>query len=227
MDPPLAQPPPAVYRPQSTQDLEPQKEKITNFYQLMDTVEIVEEEPFAPFDVDAPLDQASIAESRQIFHRPQSTQDLENQNEKITHLYELEDTTEIVEEELFEPSAVDAPLYQAPFAESQRIFPRPQWTQDWESQIAQFSGCYEFNEPKTTTKLVEEQLFGTFAINPPLVQVPDAVSQQSFCRPQSAQNCEYQQPKITDRYESNELNEFLKIAEEELLTSFAMNSPLV
>lgn len=280
MDPPPNQPPLAVSRPQSAQDLESQKEKTTDFYQLEDpmdiveeelfepfvvdeplnhapfaesqqifprpqltqdwqnqskgitdvyelkeTMEIVEEEPFATFAVNVPLDQASFTESHQTFRHPQSTQDWGNQNKRITDLYELMDTMEMMEEELFEPSAVDAPLYQAPFAESQHIFPRPQSTQDWENRIAQFSGFYEFNELMTSAEIVEEQAFGTFAIDPPLVQVSHAVPRQSFYRPSSAQDWEYQQPKITDRYESNELNDFSKIAEEELLASFAMNPP--
>lgn len=111
------------------------------------------------------------------------------------------------------PSAMDPPPVPAPVTVPRSIIHRPESVQDWGNQKA--NNLPKSNELNDTRKITEEELSVPFAMSPPPVSAPLAVSHPIIHRPQSFQDWENQKARITNLYLSNELKDTMKIMEEQ------------
>lgn len=169
-----------------------------------------------PYAMDPPPVPAPVTVPRSIIHRPESVQDWGDQKaNNLPESNELNDTTKISDQELYALLDMKAPLNQAPLATPQQIFHGPQSAQDWENQMAKIPDRYESNELNDTRKTTEEELSVPFAMSPPPVPAPPAVSHPIVHRPQSVQDWENQKARITNLYLSNELKDTMKIMQEQ------------
>lgn len=119
-----------------------------------------------------------------------------------------------LEEEPFLSFAVDPPSSQAPPAVTQHTFHRPHSAHKWKDQINKYADR-DNSEVLDDSMHNMEAPFVPFTVDLPPSQAPLAVTQQSFHRPQSAQDWENQKPKIAMLYKSNDLKETMRIMEQQ------------